>query len=159
MIRDEKMNVRKLQLVWTLVFALNLIVPLIFGWGIGDESAKAGLILAVGIYWLAGIFVCQKWRRMGQSLVAGGFLVAVTQLLPIAQICSGLAAREIWFKLSPSDQGLNTMLGGFFMTWVTGGLLIGLALLIGMFIVFVGHQPSKAKPELSESDRAWPVEP
>jgi hypothetical protein len=146
-LKDETRNRIPLRLLWTVVFTLNLIVPLILGWSACDVSGRIGMGLAILSYWGLGVLVCSRQERWGRTLVAGAIPMAFLQLLPLAQIVAGILAFRIWTSLGETElPGSLSGLGGFVVTWITGGFLIALALLIGMFLVAVFGEPSQGKP-------------
>jgi hypothetical protein len=152
--KDEAWTSRSLQLAWTLIFGLNLIVPLLLGWSMCGSRGKVGLCLAVAIYWVLGLLVCSRRKRWGRVLVSGSIPVAFSQFWPFAQMWAGIIAIRLWSILgSKSDPiqdfgGVRSLsgLGGFVVTWLTGGMLITVAVALGLILVGLFGKPSQSKP-------------
>ncbi len=145
------------QPVWAFVLALNLIVPLFFGWALTQGYARAGLVAAIGCFWIAGHYFCRRGRAAAYSLVVGGALFAVTQFFPFPQIVAGMIAvaiaqhfESLFFEAGDGLPNLTSAIGGFLATFVTGSILVSLALLIGAVIYSLTLKPGKPAADLRE---------
>ena len=136
----EELPGKNWRLAWTAVFAGNLLVPLILGWLVaGGPAGRVGLVLAVVVYWGLGLAACAGDGRRIRPLLAGGILVGISQLVPLAQIWAGMAALRFWSTIS-GDPGTYDdmydppwpMMRGFALTAATGAILLVLAELIGL---------------------------
>lgn len=153
--KHEEIPHRAWPYAWTLVFACNLIVPLSLAWQMSEHAGRIGIGLAIVVYWMIGLVTCADGgRRGGRPLVAGGIWVALSQLLPIAQILAGLAGVWSWAAISGQEHRPLSVLGGFTMTIVTGGLLLTLAEVIGLIAYAISghpsHPPRAKKPGMGE---------
>jgi hypothetical protein len=117
-------------LSWTVVFALNLVVPLIFGWDMTEHGGHVGLIVATAMLWVSGFRVGGKTRDRRFVMLSGGTFVALTQFVPFLQIMAGLAGWGLT-SLSTSKSPLFTEAQGFLATIITGGLLLVAAIFFG----------------------------
>jgi hypothetical protein len=132
-------------MAWWFVFVLNLPLPLLFGSSMMRTAGWLGMALAALVLMAAGTLACRLRRRLGQTLVVGGTLVALGQLMPVLQVVAGLfgmSAGKALGVLSPSADDLGpasitSEAGGFVVTFVTGGLLIVASLTVGLFLRLV----------------------
>src|SRR5258707_9802827 len=95
------MNRRSHRAWWSGVFAVNLIVPVLYSCMNVAGMAWIGVFLAVAAYWRAGLYVCRNHPRIARSLIIGGGLVGLSQLCPILQIFAGFLALSV---LSPREE-------------------------------------------------------
>src|SRR4051812_20466042 len=95
------MSSRSRRAWWSGIFAVNLIMPLLFALSFVAGMAWIGVFLAVAAYWLAGMRVCRDRPRMAKSLVIGGGLVGLSQLCPILHIGAGVLALGV---ISPHQE-------------------------------------------------------
>jgi hypothetical protein len=131
---------------WTIVFALNLIVPLLLGWDMMRlTGGRDGLILATAMLWATGFWIGWRTRDGRFVLLTGGIFVALTQFYPILQVMAAIAgwcvARGIIFSWFPPGSEIHEFahtrfplspgLHGFTVTIITGGLLIVAAIVLG----------------------------
>lgn len=112
---------------WSLVFAANLVVPLMAGWQITEHGGRIGMSCAIVGYWFVGVVACARGWSVGLALILGGVLVAASQLLPLLQLMAGMFSLMAW---SPPTGGTEewmyklrlSELGGFTVTTLTGGI-------------------------------------
>ncbi len=150
------------MMCWTLIYSANLITPLMMGSSEVSGWAWVGLILAILIYWVAGLFCCGKSREMTWVLIIGGIVVGFSQFYPFFQLITGVLALRVesWLRNAaptPHNGSITTLNGGFIATFMTGTLLIGVVIVIGVIsrgywrLASVG---GKRKPDLDpEIDR------
>lgn len=99
-------------------------------------------------YWTLGLVASVRPGMLGRGLVVGGMLVGLLQLAPMLQIFAGIAALDIWGKVSgQTGDGFGgrplSELGGFAVTAMTGGTLLAAAGFCGMAIVAMsGWEPA-----------------
>ncbi len=127
---------------WAGVYALNLIVPLPLGWTMTDAAGRVGMVLAVLTMLATGGYACLGSRKAGVTLLVGGGILAVCQFFPFPQILAGMigiaAARAMGLTTGGEGHGMevvNSVLGGFVATTLTGGILIVAALSMGIILV------------------------
>lgn len=131
-----------LHLAWVAVFAANLIVPLLFGWGMAGPRGRSGLVAAAALILGLGSGLCYYRRDLAAPLVVGATLVALTQLFPLLQILAGVVGVGIVRSLGLMGGGgdgppqILGPLGGFVVTLVTGGILIAVSAGAGLFLRF-----------------------
>jgi hypothetical protein len=130
-----------LHLAWVIVFLLNLVTPLLFGWSRTESSGRIGMLIAAFLLLALGYGACGTARGIARPLVAGGILVAISQFFPLIQIIAGLIGMGIGSAAGQVDgRGdigpgfVRTETGGFLVTLVTGGLLMTAALVAGAFL-------------------------
>ena len=125
---------RRLQ-VWTIVYALNLVVPAFLGWEMTERGGRIGMAVAVIAGWTAGTFICHQSHRLGVVLVRGGARVAASQFVPVLQLGAGIVGILCWNEIaghgSFADGGLRAELSGFALTLFVGSILFLAAMLFG----------------------------
>ena len=130
---------RNLMFVWTVVYAANLIVPLGIAWTT-FEHGHIGIVFALGLCWLIGLAVCIQRRAFAIRMVAGGKVVALTQIIPILQVFAGGFAINIWdtigrYFFEAANHGeLYYAVDRFFVTILTGAQLLAVAAFIGWVV-------------------------
>jgi hypothetical protein len=134
---------------WTAVFAVNLIVPIMFGWNVTANAGRGGMFLAIGFLWAVGAIVSLRRNNLARSLIVGAGLFAFTQLFPIAQMFAGMIAVSVWQLISrrPDDRWsagddqiysqLGSDLGGFVVTILVGIQLVVVAVTGGYAVRFL----------------------
>ncbi len=137
---------------WSRVFALNMIVPLLFGlprtYGIG----WVGMFAAVPVLFALGGWACACQPNIGRILIRGGVLVALSQLLPVLQIVAGLAAMDLTAMLGQVEATVGrspevgSAAGGFLMTMFTGFFLMCAALFLGLLFEAILPDRSRHNP-------------
>ncbi|SIO66555.1 hypothetical protein SAMN05444166_8127 [Singulisphaera sp. GP187] len=121
---------------WLLVFSLNLIVPLIWGWPFTDKSGRLGMGIAIFLAWLWPMFVGEKSQRFLFAMVVGGGFVAALQICPVIQMVAGMVGITVTESLELAVQSRrltkpNGELAGFLTTAITGSVLQAVALVFG----------------------------
>jgi hypothetical protein len=131
----------RLVLWWLVSFAVNLIIPVLFGSEVVVEHGIWGGAFAVAGTALLGIQACRWWPGFMRRINVGAVLVAISQLMPIVQLIAGLIAISIAEKvgLARAEEGqlvqqANSELGGFVITLVTGAILLGVSLIVGSLL-------------------------
>lgn len=130
-------------IAWPVVFVLNMIVPLLFSLRMIEEHGLRGMAAACGLLLIVGWWVCLAKPWFGRRLIAGGALVAVSQVVPVLQIGMALVALELasWLGLDINNNGFlarfNAELPAFFVTLLVGGGLIACAVLAGLVLGIV----------------------
>jgi hypothetical protein len=119
---------------WLAVFAWNLFVPLPLGLGVLKHGGRIGLSIAIALLVASGCYFCIASQRIGRVLVAGGIFIALTQSFPILQFLAGTIGLFLAAKFASVEQGGTTESAGFVATLVTGAILIGLSLGIGLVL-------------------------
>lgn len=143
---EELATPLKLCIWWTILFPINMIVPLAFS---GMEARKnqdaiRGMGYACLLLYGLGLVFCARSRFVSRALCFGGLICALSNFFPILQFVCGSIGLEIarYFGLlthnpemiEGQDLGydqLTTSAGGFVATFITGGLVIFVALAIG----------------------------
>ena len=82
--------------IWSVVFSLNLIVPLTFGSSVIAKGGGFGMVIAIICFWLLGAFAVYHNERLSAVLLSGGIVVAMSQILPFLQLYAGAASLELW---------------------------------------------------------------
>lgn len=146
---------------WVVVFLVNLPIPVMFGSSLTEGNARIGMTVGTVLLGLVGGIFCQRSYRIGMAMTSGGLVVALTQVVAIPQFLAGAIGLMVSTTLGLADPnfdvGRNEMTllpGGLVTTIVTGTLLMGLALGIGLVFQLLGLgrrslQPieKKATPE------------
>jgi hypothetical protein len=123
---------------WSLVFTLNLIIPLLFCQSILRDGGWYGVGGGIIALWFMGVCYGYLPNRFRKSIFIGGSLSAASQFIPVLQIfCGGLAIRS-WegitgLSVEPPDSLIEvsafgvTVLTGQFMIVATSGTIFVLA--------------------------------
>ena len=88
-------NIWRRHLGWGIVFALNSIIPLCFGWDVTRSGGRIGMAAATVALWLLGHFVCVKSADVASVLVGGGSCLAMSQVFPIVHLVAGAIALRL----------------------------------------------------------------
>ncbi|MEW4568054.1 hypothetical protein AB1L88_09325 [Tautonia sp. JC769] len=130
---------------WVVVFLVNLPVPVMFGNLLTEGNARLGMMMGTILLGLIGGIICQRSYRICLALNSGGLVVALTQFVAIPQFIAGsiglLVSTTLGLADVNFDAGRDEMTlwgGGFVTTIVTGALLMGLALGIGLVFQLLG---------------------
>lgn len=127
---------------WPVVFAANMIVPLLIGLDVTREGGLTGLVIACALLLVAGwVFYYLRPQSM-RTVLLGAAMLAVTQIFPILQIVAGLGALLVVETIglpvspqswSPSPPPVVLDLSIFWITCQTAITLILLAIALGAF--------------------------
>jgi len=121
---------------WTWVYIVNLPVALFLGALVTTANGAVGMWLGVLALFLVGRRACFVARESMLTVVYGGWVVAAFQFFPMGQIAAGLVGVGVAqgsMGLAHHDLGpIDTALGGFMATIVTGLLLIFAAAVLGL---------------------------
>jgi hypothetical protein len=140
---------RRIQL-WCRVFILNLLLPSFLSLTWIKEQAWVGMLGGILTCWIFGTGICWYSRVLGTSLFWGGLVVGLSQMFFWLHFVVGDWALRTWRELlSLPDQdffSLDTALGGFSVTVLTGGILMILSILLGMLVMAlcrIAYQPKQ----------------
>src|SRR5262249_17793790 len=129
----------------------------LFSGPVTEQHGKLGMGVALLSFLACGCYLCAYHRKLALALIVGGVLVALTQVFPILQIMAWLIGMGICPAFGQTSSGedeatphLTGELGGFVVTLVTGGILIGAAACSGVAILWLtsrlGANRSKNAP-------------
>ena len=123
-------------LAWIGVYAANLILPIYYGMMMTRDGARVGMLIGIIVVFALGYHICFVSRKAMRTVVYGGWIVAVFQLLPFLQLVAGsigASVAQVTVQATSGDFGqVNTVLGGFLATMATGGILIAFAAAFGL---------------------------
>ena len=129
---------------WIFVFAINMAVPLLFSLSMTDQHGRLGMSVAAFFLLALGCYICTANRNLAVALLAGGALVALTQLFPGLQIIAGAIGMGVGQALGhatlDSDDNparITSEFGGFVVTFITGGILMAGSVCAGVVLQFV----------------------
>ena len=136
---------KRLVLAWVAVYAANLPLALLFGWGFTRDAGRAGMVGGVLGLLAIGALACIARRRVGLALVIGGVPVALSQVWGVPQIYAGFIGLRVaaaaglmsWRWPGDSEVGLAGASGGVVATVVTGSILMGAGLALGSLGLWV----------------------
>jgi hypothetical protein len=130
---------------WAVVFLVNLPVPVMFGSSLTEGNARLGMIVGTALLGLVGGVFCQRSYRICLGMNSGGLVVALTQVVAIPQFIAGMIGLTVSTALGLAEPNFDVpryemtlWAGGFVTTIVTGALLMGLALGIGLVFQLLG---------------------
>lgn len=152
---------RSLAWRWTLVYVLNLLLPLPLGlWLTFERGGMIGMLAAVLVCWLVGVGGCYQLPRATRAVTDGAIVVGMFQVFPVCHLPVGAAAVIMWEGVAGYPtlraSGWREELGGFVVTLLTAlPLLLGAWALGGgpglLFAPSVARTPDEADyidPEL-----------
>ena len=124
---------------WAIVYILNLPICLFLGWGATQGSGRFGMFAGIVLLFALGLWASNLSRLLDLALIVGGIVVGLSQFAPIAQLlvggfCVNIVAGLSETNLTPDPPTLRRFEGGLLATLATGGILMTVALLIGLFI-------------------------
>jgi hypothetical protein len=130
---------------WIFIFAINTAIPLLFSASVTDQHGKLGMSMAALFLLALGCYICAANRKLAVALLAGGALIALTQLLPGLQIIAGMIGMGVGqalghATLSGDDNPaarITSEFGGVVVTFITGGILMAGSLCAGVLLQFV----------------------
>jgi hypothetical protein len=125
-----------LYFAWGAVFAVNMIVPLLFGLSTTSAHGRIGMTAASMLFLAWGCWLCAVRRQFAAPLIFGAVLVGVSQLVPILHVIAGLIGLTVGQILGLADtrDKVTSEFGGFVVTFVTGGMLIAASAFTGWLI-------------------------
>jgi hypothetical protein len=131
-------------IAWIFIFAINMAIPLLFGASMTEQHGRLGMSVAALLLLVLGSYICAANRKLAVALLAGGAVVALTQLFPILHIIAGMIGMTVGQALGhatldsdDSPSRITSEYGGFVVTFVTGGILMAGSLFIGVLLRFV----------------------
>jgi hypothetical protein len=139
-----------LIIAWPFIFGANMIIPLLFGWELVENSGALGVMFASVILLALGWLLFVVWPALALRLSFGSIFTALLQFFPILHMIIGIIAFGITFELGQAtDMNDQTMpkitseLGGFIITIIMGSTLLLFASGIGtlFFFIFRWHEP------------------
>jgi hypothetical protein len=158
---DEQTNPRFgafTYIAWVFIFAINMAVPLLFGSQMTQQHGRLGMSVAALLLLVFGCFICAANRKLAVALLAGGALVALTQLFPILHIIAGMlgmgAGQALGHATLDDDNGpsqITSEAGGFIVTFVTGGILMAVSLCTGIALQSIKRFLSRSGSHSSAS--------
>jgi hypothetical protein len=131
---------QKWALAWSVLFATNLPLPLVFGWSASEAHARAGMALAAVVWWALGLWAGRQGPALRRPLLIGAAVVAVFQFLVIPHLIAGMIAGLVWDvlrellrmgRLSTREPYLTTVADGLAVTLLTAVELTMVTLAIG----------------------------
>lgn len=125
-----------LSIQWTVVVLCNLIVPLLFGWSMANDRGHLGIVGAILIFLIIGYIGSIYMPLFVLITTRGALFIAMTQVFPLLHFIIGLYSIAFLrlANVTTSDliRGPQTgFWGGFFLTAMTGTILISLSCLLG----------------------------
>ena len=133
-------NVLRDLICWPILFGINMIIPLLFGWSTLRDHGKAGAAAATVLLLSISLAVLLSDRVWKRRLYLGGFLVSLAQLFPVMHLIVGMISIEIVRNLRLGVFGTETEpdhvtseAGGFLIVLLVGGSLLLAASLCGWF--------------------------
>lgn len=150
-VESVKAHGRRFAWLWPLLFGVNLITPLMFASAITEDAGWYGVLFASVLFLLGGWLIGRRHKVNGDRLSLGSAVLGITQLMPFLQIIAGVfgfeAAQRLGAAKAPNDQSalgeITTGLGGFICTFVTGGILVVAAFLLGSLLLLFGRLIAK----------------
>lgn len=134
---------------WSLLFVANLILPLGFGSQFIKAHGRTGTMLATALIFIGGLCLCWWGPVVARNLRIGSVVTALSQIFFVLHVVLGLIALEVTdqfgLMLNAADGvgEANSQLGGFILTMIVGGSLLGCAGGIGAVfgLLMPSHSP------------------
>jgi hypothetical protein len=126
---------------WAFVFAINTTMPIFFSAPLTEHHGKLGMSIAVALFLAYGFFLCAFRPELARALIIGGAIVAFMQIFPLFQLSVCVFGMVIGRALGLAEFGederapaMSNELGGFVVTFITGGILLIAAGCLGWWI-------------------------
>jgi hypothetical protein len=120
---------------WSIVFGLNLILPLPLGILVTQAGGTLGLLAALFLCWAAGLVACDRLPHVVQAVTRGGVIVAAVQGTMIIHTALGIASAFVWQQVTGhsvfTGSGWRAEVDGFAVTVLVAQPLLGAAWLFG----------------------------
>jgi len=100
------------HLAWAVVLAANLIVPALLGWEVSRQGGRGGLVTAALVLWAAGHLLLARVPAIGEPVVLGGVVTALTQFFPVLQMMAGLTSLWVVERVSGVPDADRPFSGG-----------------------------------------------
>jgi hypothetical protein len=144
---------------WLAVFVANLALPLFFGFDMARNAGMIGLSAAVVLAWAWIYLVGSRSPFIAKSMLIGGSVVAVAQILMLLHVGAGSVGMAVARSAGQaSGIRVTSELGGFIATAVTGCILQGAALFVGGLTAFAVSLPEGSmarKPSATTADGVY----
>lgn len=141
------MPARKFLLRWALVVCLNAAVPMMFATAVVDSAAHWVVVSGLVLVFLSGALICLQFAWLRRRILAGSYVVGVSQLFPIVHMIAGAIALQIsetiGFAGGFDDVGTQNMtnpLAIFLVIFITAAVLALVALAIGSVLILLIDQ-------------------
>ena len=126
--------------VWSVIFAANTIVPLMFGLELTVKHGRVGVGIASLLLWAGGAILCCWRSSIMWQVILGALITALSQLFPILQIIAGCIGLSAAARLGQAETGgdgqlldqVTSEVGGFIVTVIAGGVLLAGAAIAGL---------------------------
>jgi hypothetical protein len=130
-------------LTWVVVYVTNSIVPLYLGLMLTANAGRLGMFFALGLLLALVYRVISISSRVEVAFEVGGWVVAVSQFFPLLQVIAGGIGMVVTRTMGQATDGYRPLiyvqseLGGFVATILTGSILISVALSIGLLFQWI----------------------
>lgn len=111
---------------WSLAYLLNMPVAFMFGWMGTNPSGHVGMCLGIALLIGLGGLLTYRSRALGQVLIRGHFLFALTQFYPILQMMAGMVAAGLIEVLGFEEPSMNGRDGLGPLPAIIATLIVGL---------------------------------
>lgn len=128
------------QSAWFLAVAINLPIPLMFGFSMTAEGAALGMLIGIAMVYLAGAWICLHRPEVMWRLIVGSAFTAIGQIWPILHMLVGMIAMGIskfLFNAGRETDQINAIPEVVLTTLLTGIGLIMPSLVMGLMFLMV----------------------
>lgn len=138
--------------VWSTMFALNAIVPVVAGFDATRHGGVPGMLAALWVLWVAGVVAGALSARVRAAFLPGAVVLTLLQCVPVVHLVAfavgAVVAAAVVIVVIPGGfkNPVAEPMAFFTMTLVTGQLLIGFAVAVGWLIVRNEYEPSEPDP-------------
>ncbi|SMP62203.1 hypothetical protein SAMN06265222_107261 [Neorhodopirellula lusitana] len=143
------LQTRKFLIRWGMLMGVNSIVPMILAREVVLEKAYPGMFAGMFACLVGGAWLCIRFPVLQRPIVAGSYVTAITQFVPIGQVICGMLAIAFcdalnlcgdWNDTNFQPELIASPIGAFAVTVTTGILLALIALTFGGIIVAVSNR-------------------
>jgi hypothetical protein len=140
------------QSAWILAVAINLPVPIMFGFSFtAAGAARLGMLIGVAVVYGIGVWICLHQASVMWRLIVGSMLTALSQIWPMLHMMVGAIAMGVSKFIFDPERGreqieaipevvLTTLLTGIGL--IVPSLVMGLIVLMLFSIRVFDEQPA-----------------
>ena len=122
------------QTAWFLAVAINLPIPLMFGFSFTAEgAARLGMLIGIAAVYGTGVWICLHKAEVMWRLIVGSVFTALSQIWPMLHMLVGIVAMGISKFIFDADRERDQIEA--IPEVVLSTLLTGLGLIIPSFVM------------------------
>lgn len=129
------------QSAWILAVAINLPVPLMFGFSFtAAGAARLGMLIGIAVVYGTGVWICLHQASVMWRLIVGSVFTALSQIWPMLHMLVGIVAMGISKFIFDADRErdqIEAIPEVVLTTLLTGIGLIVPSLVMGLIVLML----------------------